>query len=66
MGKVWFIGALVEMLELLDAAGIGKLKAELEPKVMRVVFKDNGFKDDVVKTNPIQILKRYAIEDVKI
>jgi adenine-specific DNA-methyltransferase len=32
---------------------------------MRVVFKDSGFKDDVVKTNAIQILKQYGIDDVK-
>ncbi len=69
--KVFSIGfgALVICLDsdiTLDVVeGIGKLKAELEPEVMRVVFKDNGFKDDVVKTNAIQILKRYDIEDVK-
>ena len=32
---------------------------------MRVVFKDAGFKDDVVKTNTMQILKQAGIEDVK-
>ena len=32
---------------------------------MRVVFKDDGFKDDVVKTNALQTLKRYGIEDIK-
>jgi adenine-specific DNA-methyltransferase len=32
---------------------------------MRVVFRDSGFKDDVVKTNTVQILKRAGIEDVK-
>jgi len=69
--KVFSIGfgALVICLDsditLGVVEGIGKLKAELEPEVMRVVFKDNGFKDDVVKTNAIQILKRYDIEDVK-
>ena len=45
--------------------GIGKLKEELNPEVMRVVFKDSGFKDDVIKTNTIQILKQFNIEDVK-
>ena len=62
-------GALVICLDsdiTLDVVeGIGKLKEELEPEIMRVVFKDSGFKDDVVKTNAIQILKRYDIEDVK-
>ena len=32
---------------------------------MRVVFKDVGFRDDVVKTNAVQILKLAGIEDVK-
>jgi adenine-specific DNA-methyltransferase len=45
--------------------GIGQLKDELKPEAMRVVFKDSGFQDDVVKTNAIQILKKYGIDDVK-
>lgn len=62
-------GALVICLDdamTLDVVeGIGGLKAELEPEVMRVVFKDSGFQDDVVKTNAIQILKKHGIDDVK-
>lgn len=50
-------------LELVEE--IGKLKEEYDTEIMRVVFKDNGFKDDVVKTNTIQILTKYNIEDVK-
>ena len=42
-----------------------KLKEELKPEVARVVFSDAGFKDDVVKTNTVQILKQHGIEDVK-
>lgn len=63
------LGALVICLDdaiTLDVVeGIGGLQKELAPEVMRVVFKDSGFKDDVVKTNAIQILKKYGIEDVK-
>lgn len=63
------LGALVVCLDddiTLDVVdGIGQLKAELEPGIMRVVFKDNGFKDDVVKTNAIQNLKKFGIDDVK-
>lgn len=44
---------------------IGKLKEELQPDTCRVVFMDNGFNSDSVKTNTVQILKRYNIEDVK-
>lgn len=62
-------GALITCLDneiTLDIVeGIGKLKEELEPEICRVVFMDNGFKSDSVKTNAIQILKRYNIEDVK-
>lgn len=63
-------GALVVCLAdeiTLDVVeGIGKLKQELEPELMHVVFKDGGFNgDDVIKTNAIQILKRYDIIDVK-
>ncbi|MBT7828786.1 MAG: hypothetical protein HN708_00825, partial [Candidatus Marinimicrobia bacterium] len=45
--------------------GIAKLKDELNPEIMRVVFKDSGFKDDVVKTNAVQILKQAGIVDVR-
>jgi len=45
--------------------GIAKLKDELNPEIMRVVFKDSGFKDDVVKTNAVQILKQAGINDVR-
>jgi adenine-specific DNA-methyltransferase len=63
------LGALVVCLEKdvsMDVVnGIGALKEELNPEIMRVVFKDEGFKDDVVKTNALQTLKRYGIEDIK-
>jgi adenine-specific DNA-methyltransferase len=63
------LGALVICLDseiTIDIVdGIVKLKEELNPEVMRVVFKDNGFKDDVIKTNAIQALKQHSIEDVK-
>ena len=44
---------------------ITKLKEKQKPEIMRVVFKDSGFKDDVVKTNAVQILKQAGIVDVK-
>jgi adenine-specific DNA-methyltransferase len=31
---------------------------------MRVVFKDSSFKDAVVKTNAIQVLKQFGIDEV--
>ena len=50
-------------LELVE--GIAQLKDEPQPEVMRVVFKDAGFADDVVKTNAVQILKQADIDDVR-
>ncbi|MGO0715569.1 site-specific DNA-methyltransferase [Bacillus subtilis] len=32
----------------------------------RIVFYDEGFKDDTVRTNAQQILKRYGIEDIRV
>lgn len=45
------------------ADAIGKWKEELHPSTCRVLFKDNGFQDDIEKTNSIQILKQYGIEE---
>jgi adenine-specific DNA-methyltransferase len=71
-GKTVYIigaGALVvclgDKIALKVVEGIAALKEELKPEVMRVVFKDAGFADDVVKTNAVQILRQAEIEDVK-
>ena len=45
--------------------GIAKLKEEYDPETTQVVFKDEGFANDRVKINAIQILKQAAIDDVK-
>jgi adenine-specific DNA-methyltransferase len=44
--------------------GIGAWKQELNPTICRVIFKDTGFHLDKDKTNAIQILKRFGIEEV--
>ena len=49
-------------LEVIE--GIVEVKKELSPEVCRVVFKDNGFANDSVKTNAIQILRRNNIKEV--
>jgi len=63
------MGALIVCLDdsiTIEAVeGIGKLKEEIQPEVMRVVFKDAGFADDVVKTNAVQVLKQFGIDDVR-
>ena len=43
---------------------IVRLKERLNPEVMRVVFKDNGFKDDSVKTNTKEILRNAGIDEI--
>ncbi|MBK1718112.1 site-specific DNA-methyltransferase [Thiocystis violacea] len=69
--KVTLIGAgalivcLADNITLEVVSGIAALKDELQPEVMRVVFKDAGFANDVVKTNAAQILKQAGIDDVK-
>lgn len=35
-------------------------------KPSRIVFFDEGFKDDTVRTNAQQILKRYGVEDIRV
>ena len=47
------------------AVGIGEWKAELNPAMCRVIFKDSGFKSDANKTNAAQNLKRYGITEIK-
>jgi len=62
-------GALVVCLDdninLDQVRDIAALKEELKPEIMRVVFKDSGFQNDVVKTNAVQILNQAGIDDVK-
>lgn len=44
--------------------GIGTWKQELNPIICRAIFKDTGFQSDKDKTNAMQILKRFGIEEV--
>ena len=68
---VYIIGAgalivcLANKIRLEVVEGIAALKDELKPEIMRVVFKDAGFADDVVKTNAGLILRQAGIEDIK-
>jgi len=43
---------------------IVRLKEDLKPEVIRVVFKDNGFQDDSVKTNTKEILRNAGIDEI--
>jgi adenine-specific DNA-methyltransferase len=44
--------------------GIGQWKETLKPETCRVIFKDGGF-TDVEKTNSVQTLKRFGIQEIK-
>ncbi|NMC58599.1 MAG: site-specific DNA-methyltransferase, partial [Candidatus Methanofastidiosa archaeon] len=68
-GKIIYsigFGALMMCLnDNLDASiatEIIKLKEKLSPEIMRVVFKDNGFKTDSDKTNIKETLKTHGID----
>lgn len=41
-----------------------KLKEELDPDITRIVFKDNGFKNDATKTNVKEVLKINGIDEM--
>lgn len=62
-------GALIICLDddvtLDTVSAIAALKQEFNSDITRVVFKDGGFANDVVKTNAISILKQCGIDDVK-
>ena len=68
-GYVLGYGALIICLDddvTLDTVlAIAALKTEFNSDITRVVFKDGGFANDVVKTNAIQMLKQHGIDDVK-
>ena len=65
VGAGALIVCLADGVTLEVAEGIAALKAELQPEITRVVFKDAGFVNDVVKTNTVQILRQAGIDDVK-
>lgn len=65
IGAGALVVCLAKPVTLEVVTGIAALKAELNPEIMRVVFKDSGFADDVVKTNANQILRQAGITDVK-
>jgi adenine-specific DNA-methyltransferase len=65
IGAGALIVCLAKEIGLDTVEGIAALKEELKPEVIRVVFKDASFADDVVKTNAVQILRQAGIEDVK-
>lgn len=66
IGAGALVVCLAKSIGLDVVEGIVALKKELKPEVMRVVFRDSGFKDDVVKANAVQILKQAGLADEQI
>lgn len=68
--KVYSIGfgaliiCLDQQIDLEIAHEITKLRDELQPEVCRVVFRDNGFKDDMIKTNVKENLKVNHFDEI--
>jgi adenine-specific DNA-methyltransferase len=68
--KIYSVGMGALMICLDDkiatdvAKEIVRLKGELDPEIMRVVFKDNGFEDDSAKTNTREILRTNGIDEI--
>ena len=62
------LGALIicldKEIDLEIAHEITKLRDELQPEVCRVVFRDNGFKDDTIKTNVKENLKVHHFDEI--
>jgi adenine-specific DNA-methyltransferase len=68
---VYIIGGGSLIVCLADGISLGivehiaALKEKLKPETIRVILRDSGFKDDVVKTNAVQTLRQAGIDDVK-
>ena len=66
LGRGYLVVCLDDAITMDLVNGIGALKDELAPEDgMRVVFKDDGFKDDVIKANAMLTLKRFGVDDIK-
>lgn len=68
--KVYSVGfgaliiCLDKEIDLEIAHEITKLRDELQPEVCRVVFRDNGFKNDMIKTNVKENLKVNHFDEI--
>jgi adenine-specific DNA-methyltransferase len=55
---------LADEIDSAVAKRIVGLKEELDPEVVRVVFRDSGFKDDSTKVNVKEILRMNGIDEM--
>jgi adenine-specific DNA-methyltransferase len=60
VGMGYLFICLEKDLDLLQIEEMAKLKPA------RIVFYDEGFRDDTVRTNAQQILKRYGVQDIRV
>lgn len=64
VGLGYMIVCLEDGLTLDVIEAIGNMKQSGQ-EIARVVFRDSGFADDNVKTNAVQLLKKFGIEDFR-
>jgi adenine-specific DNA-methyltransferase len=64
VGLGYLIVCLEDGLTLDVIEAIGAMK-QAGQEIARVVFRDSGFDDDNVKTNAVQLLKKFGIEDFR-
>ncbi len=64
VGLGYMIVCLEDGLTLDVIEAIGDMKQSGQ-EIARVVFRDSGFADDNVKTNAVQLLKKFGVEDFR-
>lgn len=64
--KVYDVGMGYLLICLEKELELNVIEEIAKNKPTRVVFYDEGFKDDTVRTNAQQILKRYGVEDIRV
>lgn len=63
--KVYSIGKGYMLVCLEEDIKLDFVEQVAKRKPSRIIFKDAGFKDDNVKTNAVQILKKFGVEDFR-
>jgi adenine-specific DNA-methyltransferase len=64
--KIFSIGMGFLIICLERDLSLNHIEEMSKLKPARIVFYDEGFKDDTVRTNAQQILKRYGVEDIRV
>ena len=64
--KIYYVGMGYLLICLAKELDLNVIKEIAKEKPTRVVFYDESFKDDTVRTNAQQILKRYGVEDIRV